>query len=91
MDKLQGVFGKKSKFADVLGLCKASTVKEIESQGWSLNPGRYVGVAPGEPLTDEGFLSQFEALAEELEGLNEQADALREKISRNASALLESL
>ena len=38
--KIQGVFGKKPKFADVLGLCKVATVKEIEAQGWSLNPGR---------------------------------------------------
>ena len=46
--KLKEVFGKKPKFTDVPGLCKAATIKEIEAQGWSLNPGRYVGVAPGE-------------------------------------------
>ena len=28
-------------YADVVGLCKAATLKEIEAQGWSLNPGRY--------------------------------------------------
>ena len=27
------------------GLCKVATLAEIEAQGWSLNPGRYVGVA----------------------------------------------
>jgi type I restriction enzyme M protein len=32
------------KYADVLGLCRVSTLSEIEVQGWSLNPGRYVGV-----------------------------------------------
>lgn len=32
-------------YRDVLGLCKVATLKEIEAQGWSLNPGRYVGVA----------------------------------------------
>ena len=31
-------------YVDVAGLCKAATVGEIEAQGWSLNPGRYVGV-----------------------------------------------
>jgi type I restriction enzyme M protein len=41
--------------ADVPGLCKAATFKEIEAQGWSLNPGRYVGVAPGEAVSDEDF------------------------------------
>jgi type I restriction enzyme M protein len=40
------VFGKKPSYADVPGLCKAATLKEIEEQAWSLNPGRYVGVAP---------------------------------------------
>jgi type I restriction enzyme M protein len=35
----------KLKYADLPGLCKVATLKEIEAQGWSLNPGRYVGVA----------------------------------------------
>jgi type I restriction enzyme M protein len=32
-------------YTDVPGLCKVATLAEIEAQGWSLNPGRYVGVA----------------------------------------------
>jgi type I restriction enzyme M protein len=32
-------------YVDVPGLCKALTLAEIEAQGWSLNPGRYVGMA----------------------------------------------
>ena len=43
--KIEEIFGEKSKFADVAGLCRAATLKEIEAQGWSLNPGRYVGVS----------------------------------------------
>ena len=35
-------------YFDVPGLCKVATVTEIEAQGWSLNPGRYVGVAERE-------------------------------------------
>jgi type I restriction enzyme M protein len=34
-----------SKYQDVKGLCKIATKDEIEAQGWSLNSGRYVGVA----------------------------------------------
>ncbi len=32
-------------YRDVAGLCKVATHAEIAAQGWSLNPGRYVGVA----------------------------------------------
>jgi type I restriction enzyme M protein len=87
--KLKEVFGKKPKFADVPGLCKAATLKEIEVQGWSLNPGRYVGVAPGESVTDEDFKEQLEALSEELETLNSQALELEQTIARNVAEILE--
>jgi len=53
------------RYRDMPGLCKAATLKEIEAQGWSLNPGRYVGVAPGEAVSDEDFKEQLEELNEE--------------------------
>ena len=87
--KLQEIFGKKPKFADVPGLCKAATLKQIEAQGWSLNPGRYVGVAPGESVSDEDFKQQLEALNEELETLNAQALDLEQTIARNVAEILE--
>ena len=86
--KLKEVFGKKPKYADVPGLCRAATIAEIEAQGWSLNPGRYVGVAPGEEVSDEDFKAQLEALNEELEVLNGQARELEETIARNVAELL---
>jgi len=86
--KLVEVFGKKPKYADVAGLCKAATLKEIEAQGWSLNPGRYVGVAPGEEVSDEDFKEQLEALNEELEVLNAQARELEQTIAGNVAAIL---
>ena len=67
--KIEEVFGKKPRYADVPGLCRAATLEEIEAQGWSLNPGRYVGVAPGEAVSDEDFKVQLETLNEELETL----------------------
>ena len=79
--KLKEVFGKKPKYADVPGLCRAATLKEIEAQGWSLNPGRYVGVAPGEAVSDEDFKEQLETLNEELETLNAQARELEQTIA----------
>jgi type I restriction enzyme M protein len=87
--KLIEVFGKKPKYSDVPGLCKAATLKEIEAQGWSLNPGRYVGVAPGEAVSDEDFKEQLEELNEELEKLNAEARQLEEGIARNVAEILE--
>jgi type I restriction enzyme M protein len=87
--KIAEVFGKKPKYTDVSGLCKAATLKEIEAQGWSLNPGRYVGVAPGESVSDEDFKEQLEELNEELEKLNVQARELEETIARNVAEILE--
>jgi type I restriction enzyme M protein len=87
--KLKEVFGKKLKFTDVPGLCKTATVREIEAQGWSLNAGRYVGVAPGEDVSDEDFKEQLGTLNEELESLNAQARELAQTIARNVAEILE--
>ena len=78
----------KLKYADVAGLCKVATRKEIEAQGWSLNPGRYVGVAAGVEVSNADFMEQFEELNEELETLNVKARGLEERISENAAKLL---
>ena len=88
VDKLKEVFGDKPTYADVPGLCKAATLAEVEAQGWSLNPGRYVGVAPGEAVSDEDFKTQLQALNEELEGLNAQARELEQTIAANVAGIL---
>jgi type I restriction enzyme M protein len=87
--KLKEIFGKKPKYADVPGLCRAATLKNVEAQGWSLNPGRYVGVAPGEEVSDEDFKEQLETLNEQLEALNAQARDLEQIIARNVTEILE--
>jgi type I restriction enzyme M protein len=76
-------------YRDIPGLCKAATLAEIEAQGWSLNPGRYVGVAPGEEVSDEGFKEKLEALNEELEALNAQAREFEQTIAQNVAEILE--
>jgi len=76
------------KYIDIQGLCKVATIKEIESQGWSLNPGRYVGVAEGKP-DDFDFKERLEELNEELEKLNWEAVVLEKRISENIATLLE--
>ena len=86
--KLKEIFGRKPTYADVPGLCKVATLNEVEAQGWSLNPGRYVGVAPGEEVSDEDFKVQFETLNEELEALNAQARELEQTIAANVAGIL---
>jgi len=73
----------------VPGLCRAAMLNEIETQGWSLNPGRYVGVAPGEQVSDEDFKQQLVTLNEELETLNAQARELEQTVARNVAEILE--
>jgi type I restriction enzyme M protein len=81
-------FGKKPKYADVAGLCKVATLAEIEAQGWSLNPGRYVGVA-ARAEDDFDFKERLEEQNEELETLNAEARELEERIAENVVKLLE--
>ncbi|MBW2000384.1 MAG: SAM-dependent DNA methyltransferase [Deltaproteobacteria bacterium] len=76
-------------YVDVPGLCSVATIEQIKAQGWSLNPGRYVGVAD----RDEGDFDFFERLAElneELEILNAEGRELEERIAENVIKILES-
>jgi type I restriction enzyme M protein len=75
------------RYEDVPGLCKAATLTELEAQGWSLNPGRYVGV--GERAADEfDFAERLVVLSEELEVLNAEAREFEGRISASVSSLL---
>lgn len=78
----------KGKYRDVAGLCKIVTLKAIEEHGWSLNPGRYVGVVDN---GDDGvdFKERLEELNEELEKLNMEAKDLEERIAENVAKVLE--
>jgi len=77
------------RYRDIPGLCRVATIAEIAQQAWSLNPGRYVGVAPGESVSDEDFKEQLETLNEELEILNAQARELEQTIAGNVAQILE--
>jgi type I restriction enzyme M protein len=78
----------KARYLDIPGLCKVATIAEIEAQGWSLNPGRYVGVADRE-ADDFDFAERLEELNEELETLNADAHELEARIAQNVAAILE--
>jgi type I restriction enzyme M protein len=75
-------------YRDVPGLCRIASRAEIAAQDWSLNPGRYVGVAPGQAVDDEAFKVKLEALQEELEVLNTEAAVLQTRIAENVAELL---
>ena len=75
-------------YADVAGLCKVAAVAEIEAQGWSLNPGRYVGVGARAP--DEfDFVERLEELHEQLLTLSIESVELEGRISTNVNAIVE--
>lgn len=76
------------RYQDIAGVCKVARLSEIEAQGWSLNPGRYVGVADRGP-DDFDFAERLEELNEELEILNAEARELEEQISENITQLLD--
>ena len=75
-------------YVDVPGLCKVATIAEIEAQGWSLNPGRYVGLADRE-VDAFDFPERLGELNEELKVLNAEAHQLEERIGENVAMILE--
>ncbi|ANQ20201.1 hypothetical protein BA893_00345 [Vibrio natriegens] len=78
-------------YQDIAGLCKVASKAEIIEQGYSLNPGRYVGVAEGEQEHDEDFAAKLGALQEELEILNTESHELENSISENVVRVLGAL
>lgn len=75
-------------YVDVPGLCKVSTLAEIEAQGWSLNPGRFTGTAAVEE-DDEDFAEKLSCLYDEFTRLSSDADNLRSKVDRAIQGILE--
>jgi len=77
-----------AKYQDVPGLCKVATLEEIATQGWSLNPGRYVG-AQTEEYDDEDFFETFTMLNGELQKLNDEAHQIERAIEDNFLLLVQ--
>ena len=69
-------------YKDVLGLCKLSSLDEIEEKSFSLTPGAYVGVAPVE---DDGvdFEERMTEIHKELLTLQKESKDLMDTISQN--------
>lgn len=69
-------------YADIPGLCKVATLEEIETKGYSLTPGAYVGVVPTED-DDVDFHLRMTEIHKELLSLQEESDRLMGTISKN--------
>ena len=72
----------KGKYEDVKGLCKSSTLEDIEKNNWVLTPGRYVGIPPEE---DDGipFEVKMTKLVKELKEQMKEGKVLDEKIKES--------
>ena len=67
-------------YADVAGLCAFATLEQIEEQGWSLNPGRYVGRSK-QPFDSQSFATSVNHLSQEFNRLTEEAGTMGELVS----------
>lgn len=78
---LYSKFGE-GRYEDIPGFCRIADIDAIESKGWSLTPGAYVGVAPAE---DDGvdFKERMREIHEELLELQAESNELMDAISRN--------
>lgn len=66
-------------YQDVLGLCGSASLADIEAQGWSLNPGRYVGIEVLE-VDDAEFVERMAALRGEWAQLSSAAGELETSV-----------
>ena len=73
-------------YRDIKGLCRVATTPEVRDQGYSLNAGRYVGVADGVE-EDFDFEERMEELHEAFVGLTREAHTLEEGIMENMGLL----
>ncbi len=76
---LRGAIPRRRLCRRATGLCKVATIEEIEAQGWSLNPGRYVGTEV-EELDEEVFEEKLAAAHAELRSLGARAGELEEGV-----------
>lgn len=75
------------KYQNVKGLCKVATIEEVKKAGYSLNPGRYVGVTDNGNGDDNNFKEKIENLHNEFKNLTSEAHKLENKIFDNLKKL----
>ena len=75
-------------YSDVPGFCKVAPIAEIEAEGWSLSPGRYVGVTPGDSDADEDFNTRLEVLYAEFLRISDEGNILRRQVDASLQRIL---
>lgn len=75
------------KYQDIAGLCKIANLKEVEEQGYSLNPGRYIGTETVKLVGN--FAENISKLSEELKTLNSESKELETLIETNINSILD--
>lgn len=75
-------------YQDILGLCRKATIDEVKKNGWSLNPGRYVGVSEIHEETYD-FTGKLESLVGKFKSLSRDAKELEKQITMNAEKIME--
>lgn len=79
-------------WCDVEGLCKIADITEIAEQNYSLNPGRYVGVAiEDDGMTEAEFQDFLNTQAQTLKKLSAQAQTLHTDIETDILSLASAL
>lgn len=71
------------KYQNVKGLCRVATIDEVKKAGYSLNPGRYVGVTDNGNGDERNFGEKVKKLHSELKNLTDEAHTLENKIFNN--------
>ena len=66
-------------YQDIEGLCKVANIEEIIEQGYSLTPGRYVGVSIDIDM-DFDYKGRMTEIQSELAALNNEANTLMNQI-----------
>jgi len=73
-------------YEDVPGFCKSATLAEIQSHGYVLTPGRYVGAEEAED-DDEPFEEKMQRLTQRLEEQFKESAQLENAIRENLNGL----
>jgi len=75
------------KYEDIKGRCKAATLEEIRTNGYSLNPGRYVEIVEKE-MDNADFEIKMKELMSEFTILTKEAHSLEDKIQDDWKKIL---